>query len=96
MQGGKALEHKVLEGEGGAKLVHSVGGRIEVQVGVERGMGGAKVRRDNLEAPDQRQSKSISKDIVSARWLVRPAMRQVGTRSSPPHVEAMAPRSAHP
>ena len=72
MQGGKTFEHKILKGERGAKLVHSVGGRFEVKEGMERGMGGAEVRGDDLEAPHQRQSKSIGEDIVSARWLVRP------------------------
>ena len=51
MRGGETLEHKVLEGEGGPKFVNSVRGRIKVEVGMEGGMGGAKVRRDDLEAP---------------------------------------------
>ena len=72
MQGGEALVHQVLEGEGGPRFVNYERGRIKVQVGMEGGMGGAKVRRDDLEAPDQRQGKSIGEDIVSARWLVRP------------------------
>ena len=72
MQGGEAFVHKVLEWEGGPKFVNSVRGRIEVQVCMEGGMGGAKVSRDDLEASNQRQSEFVGENVVSARWLVGP------------------------
>ena len=90
MQGGEALVHKVLEWEGGPKFVNSERRRIAVQVCMEGGMGGAKVSRDDLEASNQRQGEFVGENVVDL------AVRQVGTRSSPPQVEAMVPRSAHP
>ena len=72
MQGGEALEHKVLEGEGGPKLVNLIGWCIEVQKNLEWSVGGTQVGGDNLEAYDQWQSKSVGKDVVPAHGLGGP------------------------
>ena len=72
IEGSKAPMHKFLEGKRSTKLRELVRWCIKVQKNLECGMGGTKVSRDNLEAFDQRQSKSVGENLVPARGLVRP------------------------